>query len=229
LFSNTGDINLVYTSRYFIPESERDFFDDTFIFVGPPLYARKENLDFPFEKLKGKKVIYISLGTVFSKHNMGLYDIFFKSFADMDAVIVMAAYNVDLSKFEVPKNFIVRNFVPQNAILKYASAAVTHAGMNSISDLISNNIPFVAIPMAIDQPALAKRTVKLGAAISLDINEINPERLRKSVDTVLSNPSYLENIKKISRSFSETGGYKKAVEAIFRLKGQTSAIDQFKN
>lgn len=74
----------------------------------------------------------------------------------MDAVIVMAAYNVDLSQFDIPKNFIVRNYVPQNEILKFTDAAVTHAGMNSISDLIYNNIPFVALPLGADQPALAK-------------------------------------------------------------------------
>ena len=42
---------------------------------------------------------------------------------------------------------------------------------------------------------------------------------------VLTNPSYLENIKKISSSFKQTGGYQKAVEEIFKLKKQKQSFD----
>ncbi|MDN5284890.1 MAG: glycosyltransferase, family [Mucilaginibacter sp.] len=216
LIFNRGIINLVYTSKYFAPDP--DFFDDSYKFVGPPIYDRKENLDFPFEKLSGKKVIYISLGTVFSNHSLDLYEVFFKSFADIDAVIVLAAYNVDVTQFHIPANFIVRNYVPQSALLKYTDVAITHAGMNSISDLVSSHIPFVAIPLGADQPLLAKRTEELGTAIALDVKTLNPEILREAVEKVLTEPSYLENIKKIAHSFEQAGGYPKAVEEIFSMK-----------
>ncbi|WP_010235140.1 macrolide family glycosyltransferase [Clostridium arbusti] len=222
LFFNKGDINIAYTSKYFV--SHMEYYDDSFKFIGPPIYDRKENLDFPFEKLKGKKVIYISLGTVFNNTNSKLYDIFFKSFANTDAIVVMAAYNVDLSQFDIPKNFIVQNYVPQSEILKYTDVAITHAGMNSTSDLLYNNIPFVAIPISADQPYMAGRSAELGAAISLDKDKLTPEILKDSVEKVLTDPSYLENIKKISHSFRKAGGYKKAVEEIFKLKEERSVL-----
>ncbi|NRT35817.1 glycosyl transferase [Clostridium beijerinckii] len=216
LFFNKGDINIAYTSKYFVAHPE--YYDDSFKFIGPPIYDRKENLDFPFEKLEGKKVVYISLGTVFNNTDSNLYDIFFKTFGNTDEVVVMAAYNVDLSKFDIPNNFIVRNYVPQSEVLKYTDVAITHAGMNSTSDLLYNNVPFVAIPIGADQPYMAKRAEELGATISLDKDNINPEILRESVEKVLTDSSYLENIRKISDSFKESGGYKKAVEEIFKLK-----------
>ncbi len=216
LFFNKGDINIAYTSKYFV--SHIDYYDDSFKFIGPPIYDRKENLDFPFEKLEGKKVIYISLGTVFNNTSSRLYDIFFKSFANIEAIVVMTAYKVDLSGFDIPRNFIVRNYVPQSEILKYTDVAITHAGMNSTSDLIYNNVPFVAIPISADQPYMAGRASELGATISLDKDKLTPEILKNSVNEVLNDPSYLENIKKISSSFKQTGGYKKAVEEIFKLK-----------
>src|SRR5262249_33474719 len=120
IFFNTGHINLVYTSRFFA--GDLSHFDETFKFVGPPTYDRKERVDFPFEKLEGKKILYISLGTAFSDHSMRLYDVFFKSFADWDGVVVMTAYNIDQSTFVIPANFIVRNYVPQSEILRYATA-----------------------------------------------------------------------------------------------------------
>ncbi|AGK95791.1 macrolide family glycosyltransferase [Clostridium pasteurianum] len=216
LFFNKGDINIAYTSKYFVAHTE--YYDDSFKFIGPPIYDRKENLDFPFEKLEGKKVVYISLGTVFNNTNSKLYDIFFKTFANTDAVVVMAAYNVDLSEFNIPDNFIIKNYVPQSEILKYTDVAITHAGMNSTSDLLYNNVPFVAIPIGADQPYMAGRASELGAAISLDKDNLTPDILKNSVKKVLTDPSYVENIKKISDSFKQTGGYKKAVEEIFKLK-----------
>jgi len=216
LLANKGDINLVYTSRFFAPDIE--FFDDSYKFVGPPIYNREEKLDFPFEKLRGKKVIYISLGTVFGSYSLDLYNIFFKSFDDPDTVVVMAAYGVDLSLFDIPDNFMIRNYVPQSELLKYTDVAITHAGMNSISDLVNNDIPFVAIPLGADQPLLAKRAEELGAAISLDVKTLNSQILQDAVEKVLSAPAYLKNIKLINDSFKQAGGYKKAVEEIFKLK-----------
>ncbi|PSM56634.1 glycosyl transferase [Clostridium diolis] len=216
LFFNKGDINIAYTSKYFVAHPE--YYDDSFKFIGPPIYDRKENIEFPFEKLKDKKVVYISLGTVFNNTNDKLYEIFFKTFANYDGIIVMTAYNIDISKFDIPNNFIVKNYVPQSEVLKYTNVAITHAGMNSTSDLLYNNVPFVAIPIGADQPYMAKRAEELGATISLDKDNINPEILRESVEKVLTDPSYLENMRKISDSFKESGGYKKAVEEIFKLK-----------
>ncbi|PJI10093.1 MULTISPECIES: macrolide family glycosyltransferase [Clostridium] len=216
LFFNKGDINIAYTSKYFVAHTE--YYDDSFKFIGPPIYDRKENIDFPFEKLKGKKVAYISLGTVFNNTDNKLYDVFFKTFANTDFTVVMSAYNLELSKFDIPDNFIVRNYVPQSKILKYTDVAITHAGMNSTSDLIYNNVPFVAIPIGADQPYMAGRAAELKATISLDKDKLTPKILKSSVEKVLYDSSYLKNIKKISNSFKQTGGYKKAIEEIFKLK-----------
>ena len=130
----------------------------------------------------------------------------------------MTAYNIDISKFNIPQNFIVKNYVPQSEILKYTTVAVTNAGVNSMSDFIYNNIPFVAIPIGADQPYQAARLSELGAAISLDKDNLTPEILRDAVEEVQTDPSYLENIKKIGDSFREAGGYKYAVKKIFLFK-----------
>ena len=162
--------------------------------------------------------MYISLGTVFNDTNDKFYDIFFKTFADVDVVVVMTAYNIDISKFKIPENFIVKNYVPQSEILKYADVAITHAGMNSASDLLYNNVPFVAIPIGADQPYMADRSSELGAAITLNKDTVTPKILKEAVRKVQTDPSYLENIKKISNSFKEAGGYKRALEEIAKFK-----------
>ncbi|WP_259070881.1 macrolide family glycosyltransferase [Mucilaginibacter sp. X4EP1] len=208
-------LKLVYTSRYFAPPS--DYLDDTCRFVGPPVYERHEDMDFPFERLKNKRVLYISLGTVFGGFDTRVYHIFKEAFADWDGVVVMTAHGVDLSNNQLPTNFIVRDYVPQNALLKYTDVAITHAGMNSMSDLISNEVPFVSLPMGADQPLLAARAAELGATIVLDITQLKADELRDAVNTVITEPGYLRAIEKISDSFRAAGGYSQAVNEIFRL------------
>lgn len=216
LFYNKGALNIIYTSKYFIPDPSQ--YDDSFIFIGPPVFQKKYNVDFPFEKLEGKKVIYISMGTVFSGFSNDLNKLFFEAFADADAVVVMAAHKLDTSAYQVPSNFIIRDFVPQLELLKYTSAAITHAGMNSIGDLLYHKVPFVSIPLGADQFFLSNRAQELGATIVLDANTVTTAQLRDAVEKVQNDPSYRDNLKKISDSFIAAGGYDKAVEEIFELK-----------
>jgi len=97
--------------------------------------------------------------------------------------------------------------------------------MNSTSDLLYNNVPFVAIPIGADQPYMAARVSELGAAISLDKDKLTSEMLKNAVEKVLTEPSYLENIKRISNSFKEAGGYKKAIKEISKFKKEKGIFD----
>lgn len=218
LLDNKAGLNLVYTSEYFVPD--REFFDDSYVFVGPPVYGRHENLDFPFELLDGIRVLYISLGTVFGGFDTSLYQKFFEAFGDWDGMVVMAAHKVDFGDTAIPANFIIRDYVPQNALLKRTTAAITHGGMNSMSDLISNHVPFVCIPLGADQPQLSARAGELGAAISLDAKTLTADGLRLAIEKVIAGPGYLANILKIDQSFRAAGGYPKAVDHIFEFVGK---------
>ncbi len=70
-----ADLNIAYTSDYFVTNPVD--YDESFRFIGGPVSTLKEKMDFPFDQLKDKKVIYISLGTAFNKVNLDVYNIFF--------------------------------------------------------------------------------------------------------------------------------------------------------
>ena len=57
LFFNKGELNIAYTSELFVSNIKEEY-DDSFLFIGPPVYNRKEKIEFPFEKINGRKVIY---------------------------------------------------------------------------------------------------------------------------------------------------------------------------
>jgi MGT family glycosyltransferase len=213
---NPGDLNLVYTSPLFA--GPLPHVDDSYRFVGPPIHARGETHDFPLERLAGKRVLYISLGTVFGSRSPALYDAFIAAFAHWDGVVVMSAFGVDTATWRLPANFIVRPYVPQGEILQHATAAITHAGMNSISDLLSAEVPFVCLPMGADQPALASRARELGATLVLDHATATAEQLADAVHRVATEPGFRASIRVIAESFRAAGGYPKAVDEVFALK-----------
>lgn len=145
-----------------------------------------------------------------------------KAFENSEHTIVISIGNKtkisDLG--EIPKNFIVKNYVPQTELLTYTKLFITHGGMNSVHEGLYNGIPLVVIPQSADQPAIAKQVESLGAGVQLHMNELTVEKLRESVELVLNNPSYKEAALNLKESFRTSGGYKEAVDEIFTFVGQ---------
>ncbi|MFC4772521.1 macrolide family glycosyltransferase [Enterococcus hermanniensis] len=218
LIMNEENLNIVFTSEYFLPVEERDFFDEKYALVGADIYNRLEDLaDFPIEQIKSAdNVLYISFGTIFGDFAKEIYQKVFEAFSHSDYLVVMAAHKVGLDDLVIPDNFIIRDYVPQNEVLKYTDVAITHNGLNSMNDLILNEIPFVSLPMGSDQPALAKRLTELNAGICLDYQTVESNELQSAVEAVQVDPKYLMNLKKIKKSFEVAGGYKQAVDTIER-------------
>lgn len=59
-------MTLIYTSKFFHPFSHT--FDSSVKFVGPSILPRPEVPEFPYDELTGDRLIYISLGTLFTNH-----------------------------------------------------------------------------------------------------------------------------------------------------------------
>ncbi|WP_436864683.1 macrolide family glycosyltransferase [Bacillus fungorum] len=213
---NKGDITLVYTSRYFQPNSNS--FGEKNIFIGPSFVRRKTNIKFPLELLKDKKVIYLSMGTLLE----GLEPFFntcIDAFSNFEGVVVMAIGDRnDISKIkQAPDNFIIAPYVPQSEVLSEADVFITHGGMNSVHDAIYFNVPFVIIPHDKDQPMIAQRLTELEAAHRLMKEYVNVQTLKEAVTDVLSNEKYKHGIRKLKDSFLECGGSKEAITVIKSL------------
>jgi len=214
--AGTGKINIVYTSKYFQLYGES--FDESYKFIGPSISDRKEEMNFSLETNDKKKVIYISLGTIFNS-SIEFYENCFKAFGNMVANIIMSVgKDTDINKFSViPSNFIVRNSVPQLEVLKHTDVFITHGGMNSTNEGLYYDVPLIVIPQFGDQPAVANRVAELGAGIVIEKDKVTPEVLKQAVVTILSDNKFRINSEKIGKSFREAGGYKKGVDEILNL------------
>ena len=130
-----GDMTLICTSRYYHNYQEWRRLTNTFKFISPSLVARADQPDFPFEKLKGLPVIFISMGTVVNEQ-AAFYRLCFEALKDVNATVVLSVgKKVKIEDLRpVPENFIIRDYVPQVQLLEHVDVFFTHGGMNSSSE-----------------------------------------------------------------------------------------------
>ncbi|MCM3791514.1 glucosyltransferase [Domibacillus indicus] len=198
---------IVYTTKEFQPLSET--FSDRYAFVGPSIRKSPEAL----VNKKGRKVIYISLGTVLN-HNKDFYQNCIQAFADCDYDIVMSiGEKTEVAALgHIPDNFTVKNYVDQIAVLQKADVFITHCGMNSVNESLYYGVPIVLYPLHSEQGVVADRVAELGAGIKLHGSK--PKHIRKAAAELLADPSYLEKAQKLSESFRNAGGAAEAADVL---------------
>ncbi|XP_012579723.1 PREDICTED: UDP-glucuronosyltransferase 2B31-like isoform X3 [Condylura cristata] len=92
-------------------------------------------------------------------------------------------------------------WLPQNDLLGHpkTKAFITHGGASGIFEAIYHGVPMVGIPLFADQPDnMAHMKVK-GTAVILDLQKMSSTDLLNALKTVINDPSYKENIMKLSR------------------------------
>lgn len=207
IFTPNNFKKLILTSKFFHLRPEDT--DDTCYFIGPNIEQRVTDENFDFKKDENKKLVYISLGTIFGK-DLEFYHRCIEAFKDSDEyqVIMSVGKFVDIEKFftEIPKNFTVYNYVPQTQLLPQVDVFITHAGFNSTSEGLANGVPMVLIPQAVDQFDVAKTVEKLNAGIALNKHKIDitADVLKKAVKDAYDNrESFKDGMNKIVDSFNE--------------------------
>ncbi|XP_062964450.1 UDP-glucuronosyltransferase 2B4-like isoform X2 [Cynocephalus volans] len=92
-------------------------------------------------------------------------------------------------------------WIPQNDLLGHPNtkAFITHGGANGIYEAISHGIPMVGIPLFGEQADNVAHMKAKGAAVKLDFRKMSTTDLLNALKTVINDPSYKENVMKLSR------------------------------
>ena len=221
--NNQGQLNIVYTSRAFQPDSSS--FDDTYKFVGPSLLPRATAPAFPYERLDPERpLIYISLGTLFNAQPEFYRHVLAAFVQSRYQIVLSLGYKTPLAALgDIPANFIVQPSVPQLDILQRAALFITHGGMNSVSEALYYGVPLLSIPQSADQPWVTRRVVQLGAGKMLRRSHVHAQQLRGVAEEILAQSSYAQASARLGKTLHEAGGYLRAADEIQHFMHHTSS------
>lgn len=191
-----------------------------FHYTGPWHDARSGDLiPFPWEQLDGRPLIYASMGTLQNRQT-----IIFESIAaacsalPVQLVISLGSRDQDAAALahRFPGNPVVVPFAPQLPLLERATLAITHAGLNTALESLSQGLPMVAIPITNDQPGVASRLAWLGVAEVLQPGRLTVPRLRTALQKVFGNPRYREKAQALREKIRALDGLTRAADLVER-------------
>jgi zeaxanthin glucosyltransferase len=203
-------------------EFPRQNLPQCFHFTGP--YSRPDSREppsFPFEKLTGQPLIYASMGTLQNKL-IGVFENIAQACVGLDAQLVIALGGGNpASLTNLPGSPLVVSYAPQLELLQKATLTITHAGMNTALESLSNGVPMVAIPIANDQPGVAARIAWTGTGEVITLPKLTSSRLQTAVKQVLTEDSYKQNAVRLQAAIHRAGGVSRAADIVEQV-AQTS-------
>jgi zeaxanthin glucosyltransferase len=176
----------------------------------------RQPVPFPWEKLDSRPLVYASLGTLVNGME-SIYRAILSAVGKLPEVQVVLSKgrNIELADLgDIPPNVIVVEKAPQLELLKRAALCITHAGLNTALESLSQGVPMVAIPVSYDQPGVAARIAYYGVGEFLEIDSLSPDGLHRLVRKVLNTPSYREKALRFKNIIAERRGLDIAAEAI---------------
>lgn len=197
-------------------EYPRQNLPQCFHFTGPyHNQTTREPISFPFEKLTGQPLIYASMGTI-QNRLLGTFKSIAEACNDLDAqlVISLGGSASPESLPELPGSPLVVKYAPQLELLQKAALTITHAGLNTTLESLSNGVPMVAIPIANDQPGVAARIAWTGAGEMVKLSGLSVPKLRTAIKRVLTEPSYKENALRLQGAIQRSEGVSRAADII---------------
>ena len=187
-----------------------------FHYVGPLRYVPAgREIEFPWHLLDGRPLIYASLGTL----QNGREDLFRQIVEacrplNVQLVISHAGGLTAEAVAEFSRSALVVPYAPQQELLSKASLTITHAGLNTVLDSLSQGVPAIAIPITYEQPAIAARLHWTGAGMVLPLKKLTANDLRNMVRQVLAEKMYAMRAGAIADSIRMAGGVQRAGDII---------------
>jgi len=196
----------------------RKFLPSCFHYVGPLRSPERRTVEFPWERLDGRPLIYSSLGTL-QNQKTNLYQCFVEACADLDVQLVIAGRSPE-SLGPLPENVIAAAYAPQLELLEKASLTLTHGGLNTVLDSLSCGVPMVLVPLTYEQPAIAMRVARIGAGEILPLSRVSPHGLGTEIKRITADDAYSVNARVLAASIRTAGGVVRAVDIIENLEIQ---------
>ncbi|MEM8642063.1 MAG: nucleotide disphospho-sugar-binding domain-containing protein [Cyanobacteria bacterium P01_G01_bin.54] len=188
-------------------------------FTGPfHTTASRAPIPFPWDGLdRDRPLVYASMGTL-QNRLLWVFEVIAAACADLEVQLVLSLGGATSPETlpPLPGQPLVVAYAPQLELLQQTTLAIIHAGMNTTMECLMQGVPMVAIPVTNDQPGVAARIVWSGVGERVPLHRLNPPKLRRAVQTVLTDPVYKENALRLQAACHASGGVKRAADIVER-------------
>ena len=207
LSPNSNFLNIINTIKE--AEYPRNNLADNVLFTGPSIQEHSDYRVKPFFNKKDKKLIYISLGTVYNKKP----DLFIKIINSIkyagSEILVSAgdSYN-KLKDMSFNANVHIEKFVPQIHVLYHTDVFITHGGKNSINEALKIGVPMILFPVGGEQKYNAQLVEFLNAGIDFgDIKDsFSVQHMTEAIKRLFIDKTIISSVKKLSEKHQNTDG-----------------------
>jgi MGT family glycosyltransferase len=186
----------------------RRLLPETFHYCGPWRAEVDEPLDLPDSD---RPLVYCSLGSL-QGNRPGLFAAMTEACARIGARAVVATGG-RLAQTSLPGDPIVRAHWHQPSILPRCSAAVLHAGFNTVLDALAAGVPMLVRPIAFEQPGTAARVVHHGAG-KLMTGRMSARRIAQALEELLGDATCRNSARRFAVNMGQLGGVGQAAALI---------------
>lgn len=187
-----------------------------FHYAGPFVsQAARPPVEFPWERIDGRPIIYASLGTARTMQP-AIFRLIAEACQNLDVQLVLSLGGrlSPETLGDLPGEPLVVRYAPQLELVKMAKLVITHGGSNTVFEALLEGKPMIVIPVAHDQPAIAARLKRLKLAEVLSVKWLSAERIRAAVVKVLNDESYQDAAAWIQATLRSTCGVERAAKVI---------------
>jgi zeaxanthin glucosyltransferase len=187
-----------------------------FHYTGPFVdAAARPYVDFPWERLDGRPVVYASLGTT-RKGDPKTFHLIAEACdgLNLQLVISLGGRRDPEMLLGLPGDPLVLRAVPQLELLKRVEIVITHGGLNTALETLMEGKPMIVIPKTFDQPAVAASLQRLRVAEALALKGLSAERIHSTLRNMLGDPSYGNAARELQAIIRSTHGLERAADLI---------------
>jgi MGT family glycosyltransferase len=161
-----------------------------------------------WQRLDGRRpVVHVTQGTIDNTDLTRVLRPTIDALANEDVTVVATTGGRDVSALgSLPPNTYVSEYIPHDMLLPKVDVMVTNGGYGAVQRALATGVPLVVAGNTEDKPEVAARVAWSGAGINLKTGTPSPRAVRSAVRTVLDDPSYRENARRLETALARRDG-----------------------
>lgn len=191
--------------------------DAPYVFVGPTRGEGRQTVDFPWDWLRpGTRKLLVTLGTVSRDRDTRFFEVIMAALAGRDDIQAVMVAPAELAA-QAPANVLVRDFVPQLALLPHLDGVICHAGHNTVCEALLHGLPLIVAPIRDDQPVIARQVIDAGAALFMRHGKVTPAMAARTIDELLATPDLATTAARLGETLRAASGAMGAADCLTGL------------